>query len=275
MRKFGTTLALAIAVASTTVAHEARAAGPAGAASNPGAPVACSAVSPPHRVALVELFTSEGCSSCPPADRWLASLAQRGYGPERAVALSLHVGYWDYIGWKDPYADRVFTERQQHYARARGSKTVYTPQVVLDGRDFPGWRSNGEFAKAVAAINAQPAAVRLELAAQSDPETRSARVTIGVTSAAGASDGPLAIQVALFESRLASRVTRGENAGATLRHERVVRRWSAPISADPGTAPITVRFDLPADLVVGNAGVVAFVQQESGRVTQAAACELR
>ena len=83
----------------------------------------CRAVSPPYTVALVELYTSQGCSSCPPADRWLSKL-QGGPAPLRAVPLALHVGYWDYIGWKDPFARREFNDRQRRLATHNGSGTV-------------------------------------------------------------------------------------------------------------------------------------------------------
>src|SRR5262245_13249087 len=122
----------------------------------------CKARSPETTVALVELYTSEGCDSCPPADRWLSSLASRGYGPERVVPLALHVAYWDYIGWKDPYAQQRFSNRQRKLAQLTRSAIVYTPQVLLQGHDFRGWRG-GDFDGAVKRINARPAKARIEL----------------------------------------------------------------------------------------------------------------
>src|SRR6187399_3767261 len=92
------------------------------------AATACSATSAATIPALVELYTSEGCDSCPPADRWLSSLASRGHGPDRVVPIALHVDYWDYIGWKDPYAKALFTSRQRKLAQVMRAKIVYTPQ---------------------------------------------------------------------------------------------------------------------------------------------------
>jgi len=95
----------------------------------------CQRSSPPHTVALVELFTSEGCSSCPPADRWLSTFASR-YGPEQVVPLSLHVNYWDYIGWQDPFAQAPFSERQRQLAQRSASPRVYTPEVFVGLREI-------------------------------------------------------------------------------------------------------------------------------------------
>ena len=116
----------------------------------------CESKSPAHTVALVELFTSEGCSSCPPADRWLQSLPQQGLGFDKLVPLSLHVGYWDYIGWKDPYAQALFTERQREYARLRQAGNVYTPQIVLNGNDFRAW-GDAPLARTLGSLAARPA----------------------------------------------------------------------------------------------------------------------
>ena len=93
---------------------------------------ACQATSPKNTVALVELYTSQGCSSCPPADRWLSQLPSR-IDSNRAVPLALHVGYWDYIGWKDPFAKREFNDRQSQLAALNGNRTRYTPGVFVQG----------------------------------------------------------------------------------------------------------------------------------------------
>src|SRR5215510_12044549 len=122
----------------------------------------CKARSPETTVALVELYTSEGCDSCPPADRWLSALGSRGHGPDKVVPIALHVDYWDYIGWKDPYAKALFTSRQRKLAQVMRAKIVYTPQVLLQGEDFRRWHAPA-FDDAVARINARPARARIEL----------------------------------------------------------------------------------------------------------------
>src|SRR5204862_6625320 len=111
--------------------------------------------------ALVELYTSEGCDSCPPADRWLSDLG-KGHPPGRIVPLSLHVDYWDYIGWKDPYAKREFSNRQRKLTQLQKLAFVYTPQVMLQGSDFRAWGSPA-FESELGKINARKARARLEL----------------------------------------------------------------------------------------------------------------
>ena len=122
----------------------------------------CSTQSGPRTTALVELYTSEGCSSCPPADRWLSGLTGR-YPAGSLVPLALHVDYWDYIGWKDPYGKRENSLRQRKLTQLQRLAFVYTPQVVLQGRDFRGWNRKA-FDEALARINAQPARASLRLA---------------------------------------------------------------------------------------------------------------
>jgi hypothetical protein len=103
---------------------------------------ACSTYSGPHTTALVELYTSEGCDSCPAADHWLSSLFARGFMPDQVVPLALHVAYWDYMGWKDPFAKGEFSARQRRLAQMRRPVIVYTPQVLLQGQDFRRWASD-------------------------------------------------------------------------------------------------------------------------------------
>src|SRR4051812_46088074 len=133
-----------LAAAVAVLAGAAHAAGP-----------ACSAQSPRHTVALVELYTSEGCDTCPPADRWLSSLSARGFTPAQVVPLALHLDARDYTGWKDEDARQAFAARRYKLARLRRPALVYSPQVVLQGRDFHGWAGE-QFARRVAEINARP-----------------------------------------------------------------------------------------------------------------------
>jgi hypothetical protein len=223
----------------------------------------CSARSPETTVALVELYTSEGCDSCPPADRWLSSLAARGYAPGRVVPIALHVDYWDYIGWKDPYAQSRFSSRQRKLAQLTRSAIVYTPQVLLQGRDFRAW-GGAEFDREVARINARPAGARIELKL----DTRQ-KAAFRVEAAAELRDASHGAQAALYlgtyENKLLSRVQAGENRGRTLAHDFVVFEWTGPLEFK-GAARLAESRVLPLlpQAVPAHSGVVAFVQNRSG-----------
>lgn len=93
-----------------------------------------------QQVNLVELYTSEGCSSCPPADRWLSKLTQKPGLWNEFIPLSLHVDYWDYIGWQDPFADKRYTQRQYNYYHSGNLSSVYTPGVLFNGQEWRSWR---------------------------------------------------------------------------------------------------------------------------------------
>src|SRR5882672_12828990 len=182
----------------------------------------CLARSSERTTALVELYTSEGCSSCPPADRWLSSLGHT-YRPEQVVPLALHVDYWDYIGWKDPYAKREFSQRQRRLSQLQRLALVYTPQVLVQGSDFRAW-GGAEFGGAVARINAQAARAALELEILGHSAGAVAlRARATVVEPAQAPDATL--YIAAYENRLESRVTAGENRGRALSHDRVVLEW--------------------------------------------------
>src|SRR5262245_40152397 len=104
-------------------------------------PQRLTAQSSPHTVALLELYTSEGCNSCPPTDTWISLLPSRCFRPDQVMPLALHVDYWDFLGWPDRFAQALFTQRQQTIAAQQRQRGVYTPQLVLQGRDFRDWHS--------------------------------------------------------------------------------------------------------------------------------------
>ena len=231
------------------------------------APGECSAKSGPGTAALVELYTSEGCDSCPPADAWLRKLPATAAGG--VVPLAFHVDYWDYIGWKDPFASPAFSARQRELAAITRNRVVYTPQVVLAGRDYRNWASAGRFAADVQSVNATPprATIALELAG-AQPGSAEFRASAIVPKAEDRTDA--ALYVAVYESGLANKVTAGENRGATLQHDFVVREWWGPIALDrAGTAELARK---PAARGLASGGVAAFVQsRRTGEVLQALA----
>lgn len=225
----------------------------------------CVARSGEHTAVLVELYTSEGCSSCPPADRWLSSLG-RTYRPEQVVPLALHVDYWDYIGWKDPYAKREFSQRQRRLSQQQRLALVYTPQVLVQGMDFRAW-GGGDFARAVARINAQPAraALQLEIVGQA-ADAVELRAQATVIDPAQTRDAVL--YIAAYENRLESTVTAGENEGRRLSHDRVVLEWLGPF--EPGER--RVKLALLPKAKAADSGVVAFMQnRRTAEVLQAVA----
>jgi hypothetical protein len=209
---------------------------------------ACTVTSPAHTVALVELYTSQGCSSCPPADRWLSALPS-SVPPDRAIPLALHVGYWDYIGWKDPFARREFNARHSELAAANRNRSVYTPGVFLQGRETPDWRDTRAFKAAVQAINATAPRATLSLAARIDEGA--VEVTV---DAKGALHQPR-IALALAQSGFATAVTAGENRGAKLANDYVARAWQSTSGANA-----SARFALPADVPAAQLDLIAWVQ---------------
>jgi hypothetical protein len=233
----------------------------------------CSRQSPAHTVALLELYTSEGCNSCPPADRWLRELPQT-FGAEQLVVLSLHVDYWDYIGWKDRFAQAKFTERQRQLSRLAGGSTIYTPEVFTGMKEFRSWRNQAELAQRIRNFNDQPAAAQINLQMSSSGndalEVQANFVLASTTGAGQQSEGI----VVIYENKLISDVKAGENHGVSLQHDWVVRFWSAPVALDAQSGRATWRqsINLPADWKRANLGVAALVQDvRQGKVLQAVA----
>ena len=243
------------------------------------AAMTCEARSPEHTVALLELFTSEGCSSCPPADRWLQSLNGKGFGLDKVVPLSLHVDYWDAIGWKDPYAQPRFADRQREYARQRRAASIYTPQVVLAGNDFRQW-GDSELRRTLASLAGQPAGARITLEGstvgsavriRADVQSRTALSTPASNTTSAAAK----LHLIVFESGLKNPVTRGENSGATLTHDYVVRHWQGPVPLSQGKASVSEIVSLAEPGNRRTLGVAAFVQNDRGEVLQATACVMQ
>jgi hypothetical protein len=175
----------------------------------------------PRTPILVELFTSEGCSSCPPADALLGRLLREQPVPSAdVVPLELHVDYWDRLGWKDPFSSKVYTDRQQAYARALGVEDVFTPQMVVDGRSGFVGSDQSEAKKAIAAAADRP---HLPLRVTSRAMGPTVRVTVDLPGAPKDAE-KIDVIAALTEDDLTSAVRRGENSGRTLQHAAVVRK---------------------------------------------------
>lgn len=217
---------------------------------------ACTATSPRVVAPVVELYTSEGCNSCPPADRWLSKLK----ADPAVVALAFHVDYWDRLGWKDRFARAAFTERQAFQHASNGARFSYTPQIVVDGRDRTDWPS------AAVPLASRPTA-SIEVTLRRDAERVTATIVPG-------DDAPkkLAAYWAVTEQGHVSAVKAGENDGVTLHHDFVVREYE-PVTAwaaQRGAAE-TLRFTpaRPADAVHPRSVNLVVVDAASGRPVQA------
>ena len=218
----------------------------------------CSAHSAATVPPVVELYTSEGCDSCPPADRWLSKLK----ADPNVVALAFHVDYWDRLGWKDRFASAAFTARQAEQQASNGARFSYTPQVVVDGQDRKDWPG---IATSLAAD--RPAApVEVLLARDGD------RVTATVAATAR-SPRRLAAYWAVTEQGHSTAVKAGENRGVTLQHDFVVRDYQTVPAWTPRTgAPQALAFQMPTRADAGahpREVNLVVVDADSGRPVQA------
>ena len=206
---------------------------------------------------VVELYTSEGCNSCPPADKWLSRLK----ADPSVVALAFHVDYWDRLGWKDRFANPAFTQRQAQQQISSGARFSYTPQVIVNGADRPDWPS-----ASIAASNPPAAPVEVHLVREGN------RITATVAPSAGA-PARLAAYWAVTEQGHVSAVKAGENDGVTLNHDYVVRDYRAVAAwpSRPDAAAATLQFDLAgaADPAHPRQVNLVIVNADTGRPVQA------
>lgn len=217
---------------------------------------ACAATSTPISVPLVELYTSEGCSSCPPADNWLSRNASDG----TANFLAFHVDYWDGTGWADRFASHAYTVRQQRRVRASGGRTIYTPQVMVGTHVQANWRDVRAF-QALLRDARHPATVALAIHLQ-HVGTGWQVVVDAIPQAHATPSGSL--WLARYVDGQTTQVKAGENGGRTLQHDRVVRELHGPWLL--GQMPVSRRITLPVQR--GPWGLTAFVQDAAGNVGQ-------
>jgi hypothetical protein len=234
-------------------------------------PAAHGTPAPGNRAILLELFTSQGCSSCPPADAFVRELPRLGFDRSKVVPLVFHVDYWNDLGWTDPFSTAGFTARQRRYAdagrlRARdgedGIHGLYTPQMILDGAvHFSGARRQIALAE-IEKARAQPAVVDLE--AEVVLEAERARVKVRVAPRqASATKESWQVLVAVAARATSTRVTRGENRGETLAGAAVVRALSSPVRLTlPQAQPIEIVVPRPSDTPWSALELSALVQSE-------------
>ncbi|MBA2689480.1 MAG: DUF1223 domain-containing protein [Burkholderiales bacterium] len=228
----------------------------------------CSKKSGSETAALLELYTSEGCNSCPPADKWVSNLAPAGFKASQIVPLAFHVDYWDSIGWIDRFAIAEFSGRHRGLARANGSGTVYTPQIFVSGKDIRLALSNVKLNGTLKQIN--PAKSRADIALALDASKPDALILSASASLADPSDDVQAY-LAVYENKLFSNVKAGENRGVKLEHDYVVREFIGPLKFNhEGKLDVKQSVTLQSDWKLKDLGVAAFVQRrDSGETLQA------
>lgn len=232
----------------------------------------CGAESGARRVVLLEHYTSEGCDSCPPADRWVSALRDRGFTTEHVVTLGFHVDYWNVLGWIDPFAKAHYSARQRDASQRNKSRVVYTPQLLLNGRDYRRGAVLDDFAGRVSAFAREAPMARISLKLATQPSG-----TLAVQGAAAVAEPAekrdARAYLALYENNLSTQVTAGENRGKRLRHDFVVREMAGPYAIDDrGTVALGHQFRIEPGWKTSDLHVAAFVQDErSGDVLQALA----
>jgi len=233
----------------------------------------------PATPVIVELFTSEGCSSCPAADRLLARLEQTQPVPgAQVIALEEHVDYWNQLGWKDPFSSPQYRARQNDYAIAFHASNIYTPQMVVNGVvEFLGSDMNRAYHEIGAAAQAETTQIDLGAAPNSkDPELMDLSLRLTNPKTAKLRDSN--VYLAITENRLATMVQRGENAGHTVRHSAVARSFGIIGKVDPKLAnggQLVSTLRLPREWKRENLRAVVFVQErESFRITGASVIDL-
>jgi hypothetical protein len=223
-------------------------------------------VSPVNRVVLLELYTSEGCSSCPPADHFMSNLKSSGISDKQLIPMAFHVTYWDYIGWKDRFANKQYDQRQRDLARKNRKNTVYTPQFVLVGNDY---RSYSTFNKDINKLVAEKASVNLVLTMKQKGDSLQLELKSDITNSELEDVG---FYFAVVENNLSSDVEDGENEGEILRHDYVVRQLSEPyFQSKPENQKVTkYTVTLDSNWKKQDLSIVAFAENpHTGDVLQA------
>ena len=225
----------------------------------------------PRRAVVVELFTSEGCSSCPPADELLGHLRQELSAKNiQVIPLGFHVDYWNSLGWKDRFSSAEFTQRQEQYTHALKVDGPYTPEMVVDGAvEFVG-NDSGQAQRTV-----RQQASELETAQVKIAPTGADQLTIQVKGPTAPSNGNALVMLAITEDNLSTQVGSGENGGRTLHHAAVVRELREVGTLKNGALEANVPLKLEKDWKRNDLRAIVFVQQgPSGKIEGAASIAL-
>jgi hypothetical protein len=222
---------------------------------------------------IVELFTSEGCSSCPPADSILKKLSEdQPFNGIEILALEEHVDYWNTLGWSDPFSSADFSRRQEQYAVALPDGGIYTPQMVIDGAaQFVGNRTHESRDQIRWAAAHPKSRLLLTPLPASSPYTRTFELRLNNTASSALDSSPLELWIAVTEKNLRSNVTAGENSGHTLQHAPLVRLLRKQQSFNPPfTAPFTFSLNLNENWLPANLTLIAFLSNPNSHQIMAA-----
>ncbi len=228
----------------------------------------CSAKTSDKTIPLLELYTSEGCSSCPPADKWMSKIK---HGKSEVTPLAFHVDYWDYIGWKDKFSKAEYSDRQRKTAAFGGAGFVYTPQFVFNGRDFKGW-DNSRLNSAIKQTQQLTARAKLTLDAVNQTDG-SIKLSASAEATSPADAKKADVFVALYENGLVTNVQAGENVARQLKHDYVVRKLFGAYQIN-NRNQFNKSFNLAKAWQDKEAGAVIFVQDSSnGKIIQSLALD--
>lgn len=223
----------------------------------------CQSASGKFITPLVELYTSEGCSSCPPADVWMSQQIRRK--DIKANYLAFHVDYWDDIGWPDRFASPDYTRRQQTKVQLQGSNTVYTPQVMIGEQTRVSWYWPDRSESHLRRIGAELAIATISLKAQGKGAHWNATVDLSTLNAIPGAQWYLAV----YQDGLSSQVRAGENKGRLLRHDRVVRQWLGPYRLNGTSASRDFKIALSSTETSAQTGLLAVMENSAnGQVLQ-------
>ncbi|HKI86380.1 MAG TPA: DUF1223 domain-containing protein, partial [Thermoanaerobaculia bacterium] len=236
---------------------------------------------PQSHPVVLELFTSEGCSSCPPADRLLSRLVDPALGSSNRrkplIALAFHVDYWNRLGWRDPFSGHRWTLRQEGYARTVANGNVYTPQLIVQGTTDCVGSDARCIERAIRAARSKPSPLNLRITSCATRPDGKLKLSLELSHARSLPPGARVL-VALFENGIVTRVGAGENSGRTLRHDFVVRSLSEVQTLTSGssangvssrTVNMSLSLDLPPHSDPRHWGVAALVQRPAGPILAA------
>jgi len=223
---------------------------------------------------VLELFTSEGCSSCPPAD---ALISEIGSSAKSVIPLAYHVDYWNHLGWADPFSSRQWSERQSDYARAMNLDGEYTPQMVISGAWQCGGSDAGSIERAVAAARSASPLGRTSIQTSfADAGSRKLQVKVSAQILSAVATGSHVVMVAIYENGLVSKIGAGENGGREITYDYTVRRL-LPVfeldAAQPGSFVQEMTIDLDRQWSVDHLGVAAFIQDPTSLKIEGASSE--